>query len=84
MDKPLLTIAETAARLGWSTSKVYRLMKAGQIPAKHVGGLWYSVGLEEWVQTRDNAPVEQPTPATPEAALDSFMPARRRFGNSAA
>lgn len=47
----LLTIKETADKLGLSEQKVYMMAQQQEIPAKKIGGRWkvHPERLQEWV-----------------------------------
>ncbi|MEW5768251.1 MAG: helix-turn-helix domain-containing protein [bacterium] len=54
----IMTVKEVAKYLRMHMTSVYRLAKAGRLPAHRVGGSWrFKKGeIEEWLKNRGHAP----------------------------
>lgn len=54
----IMTVKEVAKYLRMHMTSVYRLAKAGALPAHRVGGSWrFKKGeIEEWLKNRGNTP----------------------------
>lgn len=54
----IMTVKEVAKYLRMHMTSVYRLAKAGVLPAHRVGGSWrFKKGeIEEWLKNRGNTP----------------------------
>ena len=65
-DKEIMSVTEVARYLGFSTTKIYRLLKAGAIPAAKVGGQYRFVktAIDRWI----GAAAATGTPARDELA----------------
>jgi excisionase family DNA binding protein len=53
MPQPIAySVREAAVVLPLSTDTIYRLIRAGEIPARRVGGRWLipTRGLERWIE----------------------------------
>ena len=68
-DGPVMTIHEVAGFLRFSDSKVYRLVKKGELPGRKIGGQWriYKPVLEAYLEQRTipPTPAAAPEPAAP-------------------
>lgn len=57
------TVEEAMAFLGFSRSKVYRLIHQGQLPHVRIGARIYLVGLDEWLERQTQVPGAAPSTA---------------------
>ncbi|HEX3804136.1 MAG TPA: helix-turn-helix domain-containing protein [Solirubrobacteraceae bacterium] len=57
-DDPLLTVDEVASRLSLSTATVWKMLRAGELPARRIGRTYRIVPteLEAWLDSRTAAP----------------------------
>jgi excisionase family DNA binding protein len=81
-SRPLLTIRELAGWLRLSPASIYRLARAGEIPAMKVGGKWRfsQNSIERWILDRmadETAPIEEPGPWL----IDAGRPRRGQFSH---
>lgn len=60
------TVKEVATMLGLSLGSAYVLIRAGEIPAKHLGGRWVipKRRFHAWLDDEDQADTTEPFPAT--------------------
>jgi excisionase family DNA binding protein len=58
-EPQILTVSEVAAYRHVHTSTIYRLLKARQLPAFHVGGDWrFDIErIDQWREAREKAAV---------------------------
>ena len=82
IDETFLTTEEVLEYLQVNLRTVYRLIKAGKIPAVRVGRQWRfrKSDIDAWLDSQQTRPVRVPTPATaePANAPGSASPGRRR------
>ncbi|MEQ1908833.1 MAG: response regulator [Vicinamibacterales bacterium] len=82
IDETFLTTEEVLEYLQVNLRTVYRLIKAGKIPAVRVGRQWRfrKSDIDAWLDSQQTRPVRVPPPAAAEPATASGAgsPARRR------
>jgi two-component system, chemotaxis family, chemotaxis protein CheY len=81
IDETFLTTEEVLEYLQVNLRTVYRLIKAGKIPAVRVGRQWRfrKSDIDAWLDSQQTRPVRVPPPAAAEpASAQGASPARRR------
>ena len=82
IDETFLTTEEVLEYLQVNLRTVYRLIKAGKIPAVRVGRQWRfrKSDIDAWLDSQQTRPVRVPRPAAaePTTAAGSASPGRRR------